>query len=274
MGEIDHRIVYLVVAIMIVVPLIRPLMLPVAVGEPTKAYHEAIASLPEGSVIIIQIMSGYAGFPEIRSGMVATAILCAQHNIKWVSYTFSQIGQFIMEEAVEDAKLEQYGAVYGEDYVMLGFVPGGGEAAEAAVAEDLWAVLPVDIYGTPLSELPMMQTIHSHEDIDFVLEHNDSGTSIEVMVRQWYTMYGVKCLINAATSSVPTTVAYYPSPIVGYLMGSRGGAELETMMAKPGWGLSLTDSMNLAGLSILGFIILGNASMIHERIFGSEEEED
>jgi len=72
------------------------------------------------------------------------------------------------------------------DYVILPYLTGE-ESALALIAENMWAT-GVDYQGTPLSEIPLMQTVKKLSDADLILM-GYSGTYGSYFQRQWVVRY-------------------------------------------------------------------------------------
>ena len=65
---------------------------------------------------------------------------------------------------------DDFGKKYCIDYVNLGFKTGA-EAVIKGIAADIRALYTVDLKGTPISDIPMMNDVINIEDFDFVLLH-------------------------------------------------------------------------------------------------------
>jgi hypothetical protein len=155
-----------------------------------------------------------------------------------------------------------YGKVYGEDYCILPYVPGD-EAGMVAWGENIRAVTPTDYYGTSLDDLSMFDNINTMVDIPYYVITGGNIPSYEGGIRQWVTPYGTQ-----AVGVISSTFRPYLSPYLdtgqlqGLLVGSRGGAEYELLIGRPGLGLALMDSLSIAITITLIALIVGNISEI------------
>lgn len=271
-GRIPRSVFGIVTFILVLVPLISPLGLPMPVPEPALRYYEVIDQMPAGSVILISSASSGMAYDEAKPQMKSTIdlIFTRSQDLKVVFYSLVPEQVPLMINDFNLANPEKYGAVYGEDYVYLGYI-AGEEAAEAALAANIWETVPVDYYGNPLSELPMMTDIHDHSDIDIYIIFHSSATDHERAIRQWNSAHGVRMLDATPSGTIPSLLPYYPEPLEGYLGGVTGAAGLELLIGIPGDGLRMTDMKNLGMLPMIALLILGNVSYYGMKYLGKKE---
>ena len=270
LGRIDYRVLYFLSVIMMLIPIIRPLGLPVKVSQPVIDFAKAIDELPEGAVVVWQQAGGGATYDEIRPAMVATLKTLFKHNVKIVAYGIYAEGPIILLDAIKRANPEAYGKKYGIDYVVFGFV-AGEESAQASFAADIWKTVHADYYGTPIDQIPLMKDVRNHEDVALIIDVYTSCYGIEWSVRQWYVTHGVPILAITMACCGPMTAPYYPKPVLGYLSGTEGAAELEIIEKIPGEGASISDAKNLGLIPLIIFIILGNIAYIASKVRGEEK---
>ena len=180
----------------------------------------------------------------------------------------------------EEVNPDDYGLVYGEDYVRLGWIPGY-ETALAGLLADLNGITGgKDFEGTPLSSLPMMDSITGAGS--FQLLGYSTSTNPDTFTRQWGVgvgqnnvavtlkdgseLPGALLIGNVGTASVPWLMPYIEAGVqTSYISGVRGGAEYEGLMGEEGLGVQ-----QMAGLSIGHFygvvlIIVTNAMYLNSR---------
>jgi hypothetical protein len=209
---------------------------------------------------------------EQESQFLATWKVLFQRDLKVVFYCPRQEGAVVLhEELTQIVVPENYGKVYGEDYVRLGF-NRLEEAGQAAFALDIRSVYKTDYLGTPIDDIPMMKDIHSHEDIDLMIWQHTAGETIDMGVRQWVATFNVPLIDICLSGGAPMVQPYYPTQVKGYLAGALGGTQLEIYANVPGPGVSMTDSTNLGILGMLIFVILGNASYWGKKLTQGEEQ--
>jgi len=248
--------------LLIIFPILSPLGLPIPIATPARLYYEEVKKLPEGSrVIFWQDCSG-SGWDEIKGGVVATLKMLFKQKVKvvFLSFAADAVSPTItaLKTLVDPAK---YGAVYGTDYVYLGYIPGE-EAAVAAAARDIQGLRTSDVYGTPISDLPLMTEVKDHSSFNMLITYFGDGTAMEKYVRQWQIPYPeVVQVWGTPAGNEPQCVPYMTSGAAkGYVSGPTGSAGLELLIGEPGLAAAITDIKNLASIPIIFLVVIGNIS--------------
>ena len=133
-----------------------------------------------------------------------------------------------MGERILHYAAKEYGAVYGKDYVYLGY-PVPMTAGIISFSTDIRTFMVKDYYGIPTKDIPLLEKIHNWNSIDTIV--TISGSS---MPRFWVTyantMYGKK--IATGTTAV-SAADFYPfiasHQMIGMMGGLRGAAEYEKL---------------------------------------------
>jgi hypothetical protein len=157
-------------------------------------------------------------------------------------------------------KLDDWGT-YGEDYVFLPY-SAGEEVAWAAFAADIHGFFAADAYGTPLSQIPILDDVRTMADVDLAIVRYGIFTWGEMFFRQWSAKYGVDTLAMAAFS---TLASFYGSKeegglVQGNLDLSRGWAEYEFLRKYPGEHFIILDVRNVTTTLTIAMVIVGNVS--------------
>ena len=262
-----RKIIYLLLAIVIAIPYLRPLGIPVATSKMTRDFYKTLNSLPEGSVVVLCIDVGLGSWIELGPATIAHVQHLFNLPLKILVTGGSTQLPVLWDYTIEKGKINFRDKKYGEDYVVLGFFTGG-EAGAAALADNLH-LTKTDQYGTPLEEIPIMKDLKTAADVDALVTIM-AGTQEEWYLRQWQAPYGTK--IGAILSAVVTALAmtYYVSgQLFGIINSLRGGAEYELLINKPGEGVIGTDMLSMSHLLLIGLIIFGNILMLYEKNRGS-----
>jgi hypothetical protein len=158
--------------------------------------------------------------------------------------------------------------VYDEDYLIVGFFPGG-EATAKQVASDVKSIVKSDIYGTPVENLKMMEDIDLVSDFDLIL---NQGECNPMVMYQWSNPYNVPTVMSCLVMALATNImpAYEAGIIQGVIAGLRGGAEYEFLANAPGIGLKGLDQLSMSHILILTLLLIGNLSYVIRR-YGGEE---
>lgn len=256
-----------IILFLIFIPLLNPLGLPISTNEWTRDAYEAVLSVPDDMVVVWEDNWSIGGLADSEPGHTALMRIMLKNNIKFVMVSLTPDTP-LLHTYITDRVLnypEADGKVYGVDWVQMGFLPGQ-EGALSLMAEDMHSAFSADYYGTPLSQLPLMDSVHDYNDIALVISGSSSQTWVEAPIRQWYTKYNVPVLSYTLSGGTVLSATYWPdNGIVGIIEGSRGGSELEFIGRVPGIGVAQSDAKTLAFLAVAAFIVLGNISYFGSR---------
>jgi hypothetical protein len=263
-----------IILLLIFIPLLNPLGLPISTNTWTVDAYDAILATPDDKVIIWEDNWSIGGLADSEPGHTALMRIMLENNIKFVMVSLTPDTP-LLHTYITDAVSkypESQGKVYGVDWVQMGFL-AGQEGALSLMAEDMHSAFASDYYGTPLSQLPLMDNVIDFNDIALVISGSSSQTWVEAPIRQWYTKYDVEVVSYTLSGGTVLSATYWPNNgIVGIIEGSRGGAELEFIGSVPGIGASQSDAKTLAFLATAGFIVLGNISYFGAKSAKEDEE--
>lgn len=251
-----------VILVLIFIPLMWPMGLPISTSKWTHNAVDALLAVPSDKIVVWEDNWGMGGLAEAEVGHTALWRILLKNDIRFVIVALGAdtplLDTYIADKVANTP--EGRGKVYGEDWAQMGFLPGG-EGALTLMAEDFHAAFGEDYYGTPLSQLPIMDDLHGYEDIALVISGSSSQTWIEAPIRQWYVKYDIPLVSYTLTGGTVLSATYWPdNGILGIIEGSRGGAELEFIGGVPGGGAAQSDAKTLAFLATAAFIVLGNIS--------------
>ena len=255
----QDRMIFLIYLLLIAIPMLRPLALPFPIEEPTRKAYELLEKVPKGGVIVLVSDEGFPSWAELGPGEIAVYRHAfrkvKQDGCKVIMLTCYEIaGMILGERALSYVDLT--GLKYGEDWVQLGFIPGY-EAVLAGMIKDLKSIAPVDKFGTPTKDIPMLKNINSIDDYDFL--YACTYTAMDVYIRQWgeaALARGVPIVINMLSGTVPLAMPYYRAgTLSAYLNSVIGGAGYEMLIGQPGMGVALLDAQSTAHLLAIGLII-------------------
>ena len=276
--NIDVRIIYLVLVVMVAIPLIKPMGLPIEISKETQMAYDAIEALPEGSIIIMDAAYSPSASTELGPANLAMARHCFSKNVRIIGFNSWELGGHYMKTYLDQAA-EDFGKVYGEDYICLGYKIPLGATIRAAI-NDTWAAWKADVNGTSFSQLPLMDEFRSiKEDCHMVVVYNSGSPG----AGNWVTYVGTPSLnpgprnpdgfvrtipINVACTSVEvpgSKTSLQAGIYTGLLAGGRGAAEYELLINYPDQGIASMDAQSMGHLAIIAFIILGNVGYIGSR---------
>lgn len=259
----DPRIVYLLLAVGISLPLLRPIGLPLGISPETRQVFDRIESLPEGAKVMLSYDYSAGGIPELDAGVRAMLFHLSKKNAKVVAVASTTEGPMYASETLK--VYESAGKKYGEDYVNLGYF-AGGESGLSALCRDIKQVFKKDFYGTNVESLGLMSTIGKVTDFDLVVSFNigpSEGATTPAWVRIVHNEYKVPLILYVVTVMGPANMPYLQSrQIDGLLSGLRSGAEYEQLIGKPGSAVAAMDAQSISHLIIIGLVILGNIALL------------
>lgn len=255
--EISPKIIYGVLLLALIVPLLKPMGLPLALMQGSKVLFDEINKVEPGQTVLMSM--DWAVEQSIE--LLPQAKIVAQHlfqrpDIKVVMVSFFQQGPLFAEQILKAIDLA--GKEYGKDYVNLGFIPGG-EAAMMGFARSPVTFIKTDFHDSPTADLEALKGITSAKDFNLVICTDSSVPGVTEWVRQVQVPYGVRMACLGATGSLTTAAPYVKSKQLFALMGGvRGAAEYEILMKKPGASAASMDAQSIAHIYILALIAVGN----------------
>jgi len=260
LGGVDRRVLYLLLAVALLVPLVKPFGLPISISGYTTKVYDRIEKLKPGDKVIMDFNYGVDSKPELESQAVSILKQLAKKNVRVIAVAFTPQGPMIADEVLKT--YARLGKVYGTDYCNLGYL-AGGETAMGAFIRDPLKACPVDFRNGQSKDLPIMQGVASGKDVQMLIYFTTSYTA------EWIRQAGplnVPIVGGVITVLGPAQEAFTQSgQLQGLLVGMRCGAEYELEMKEPGPAVAAMDAQSMGHLLFIVFIIFGNAAhLIHE----------
>jgi len=265
---IDRRIIFLLVALGVVLPLLHPLNLPVTVTPRVKAAYDAIDALPPGSKVLISMDYEPDIMAELLPMSVAVIRHCFRKHLQVIAMTLFPAGTGLGERAITLAARAE-GAVKNKDYAWLGY-KSGFQVVMIGIGENLRGMYPVDFYGTPLDSIPLLRRVNSYKQMAMVVNLSGSSATdywIQFAQGRFHAPLVVGCTAVMATD-------YYPyistRQIQGLIGGIKGAAEYERKIEPVGDARRGMDAQSLVHLIIVLLVIVGNAALFLSRRSGED----
>jgi len=257
--HVDRRILYLVLAVLVAIPLIWPFTLPLQVSPAVYSLYDHVESLKSGDVVLMSFDYSAGGAPDIHPQVEAIVRhLAKKDGVGLVTVGFFPDGPMFAEKVFWI--LEEAGKTYGEDFVNLGY-RAGGEGAIAMLASDVKAAFQTDFRGNDTSSLPLLQKVKSARDFSLIIEFAGGSPGPPEWIRQVQAVYRVPLAVGISTSMVPANMPFLESgQLISILSGLRGAAEYEVLLGEAGKGSAAMSSQTLGHLVIMVFLIVGNVS--------------
>lgn len=254
---LDRRWIYLLVAISVILPFILPVKLPIYVTPETQQLFDAVENLPDSSIVMLT----FDYYPSTIAETEPMSRVALHHlfrkNIRIVTVTTVPLGGPSMAEQVTREMAEQYGKVYGVDYVNLGY-KANYVAVLKGMGSSIEAIYPTDNLSTPLSELPLMNEVKNYDDIDFIYVVADNGI-VDYWISIVNALYGTPVGCGVTAVMAPKFYAFISAgQMTGLLGGMKGAAEYELLLGQPARATTGMDAQSLMHLLIIALVLLGN----------------
>jgi hypothetical protein len=269
LADIDRRIIFLVIAVAVVVPLLVPLGMRVKVTPQTKTIYDEVENLPAGSNVLVAFDYDPAAAPEVHPMALAFLRHCFIKKHKVIIMALWPQGAQLAVSAMGEIT-QEFDVEYGRDYVNLGYKPGG-DIVIKSLGASFPEVFPKDMAGAPTAELPIMAEVRNLKDIDLVMDLSAGDPGIPGWVRVANALYQRRVAGGCTAVSAPQFFPYLQTgQLIGLLGGLKGAAEYEAVTDYAGKASSRMDSQSIAHVVIILFILFANVSYFILRKQGDE----
>jgi len=271
LGNTDRRVIFILMALAVVLPLALRMNLPILIDEgPSKDHYDFVEALPEGSRVLLSFDYDPSTMPELQPMAVALCQQLMTKNIKIVSMALWPMGVSLGNEALT-AISDSLGREEYVDWVNLGYKTGGGVLI-VRMGSDIHSVFPTDYNGYPIADMPIMDGINKLGDFDMIISLSAGDPGIPAWVMMAGDRYNIPIGGGCTAVSSPQFYPYLDTgQMVGFLGGLKGAADYETMVraelddAPPGTATPGMAAQSVAHLVIMLFIIIGNIAYLSEK---------
>jgi hypothetical protein len=256
----------------VTVPFFVKFRLPVAVSPPTRALYDAIDNLPENSFVLFG--PDYSGGTRGENGAQTEALLrhlmimWHKKKVRFGILAFDPQGKTLAQTIAlglqEEYNKQGYDIKEGVNWVNFGYRVDQQNFVRAMV-KDVPGTLAKDIHDAPLATLPVMKGIQTAKDISMILDVNPT-INYTIYIQFMQGPYKIPMGLAPTAVMAPEAFNYLDSgQIVGMLQGLQGAVEYEQMLNTFGRATRASNSLSVAHLLLIGFIVLGNIAMLLER---------
>jgi len=275
---INRKIIYLVLAIVIVIPLIFPSPQKVRVMAPVEKLFNAVDTIHEDKALIINFEYDPQSQPEVEPMGLAVLRHAFKRRIKVLVMSLyvqplglakSALDQVVGEINAE-SKSNPDSIIYGRDFVFLGWQPGF-YIPILGMGESITNVYKTDYYGNKTDTLTLMKQTKNYNNVELLVSLAVSDIPI-YWVAYAQNRFGLQVGAGVTAVSAGDFYPYYQSgQFTGLMVGMKGGAEYEELLAtrlnihkrrKAGETLS---SITFAHLTIILLIVIGNVGFFIKR---------
>jgi len=262
LSKYDRQIIFLVVLILTFMPAFYPIGLPLPQYFLTNKVYDAINSLKPGDLVLISF--DFAPGVWVELGIAMKDIM--QHlfikRARVVIIAFDPNGPALAHRVLNEIDLK--GAVYGKDYVVLGYIPGL-EAGMAAFVSNP-KMFTVDYYGNPTADMPIMNAFNTIGDFKMYI------FACYTWVDPWMRQFSGKIDIIIGVLSadiVPQVMPYINTgQLYSLIRGSRGAAEYEQLLGIKGEATAFMDAASLTVSLGVILTIVANYGYLKKKLGG------
>ncbi len=257
MLKIDRRIIFAVIGLCTLLPLLYPVGLPIKVSPEVRGVYDYIESLPPGSVFLLSMDFDPASKPELYPQSIAILRHAFRKNLRVIVMTLWVTGTGLADQVISQIAQET-GKVNGRDYVFLGWSPGAGSVI-INMGQDLYTTFPVDYYGKPTKELPVLEGVQNLRDVNYAVSLAAGNPGVEA----WYVFGKDKYKFELGGGCTGVIApGLYPllrsGQINGLIGGLRGAAEYESLIGQKGRAVAGMDAQSATHFAIIVLVILCN----------------
>ncbi len=271
LDSLDRRYIFLIIAIVVILPLIFPLGLPVEPTNLTIDAFDAIDNIPKDEKVLVSFDYGPSTKPEIHPMAIAILRHLFTNGNRVIITCLWPDGLFMSREALEQVADGEFGLEYGVDYVNLGYRPGN-EAVIKGITKSFPANFTVDSRAININEIPLMNGVQSLKDIGFIFSLSAGYPGSKEWVQYASDPLKIKTSTGVTSIQVNEILPFVKSgQLQGIIAGMPGAAEYEQLLVKNkihptiGKAGKSMDAQSIAHLVIVLFIIVGNISYFAKR---------
>lgn len=259
-NNLDRRWIYLLAWVFVLFPLLNPLGLPIPISQDARTWYDYVENeINDGDVVLFTPMYGVSGMPELFPMTVATMKHLMTKDVQIIVVSFWTEGPLVFNTLLTQVDPTDYGYVYGEDWIRLGYVPGS-ETAMGSFGANIHNTVTADyVEGRSLSSFPIMENVRTGEDIDVIVSFETGTPGTSEWMRQFNAPFGTPQITGCIGVSVSGMIPYLQSGQLQALMpGLTVSAEYEILLDKPGLAVAGVDAVSTSHVYVTLLVILGN----------------
>ncbi len=271
LSTLDRRIIYLILALVVMLPLIIPSVQKVRVMTPVNKLFDAVDAIPDDQILMIDFDYDPQTLPEMEPMGIAVLRHAFHQRIR-VAVLSLYVQPLGLAKKALDQVTEEFNSrstsradsiIYGQDYVFLGWQPPP-IVPLLGMGSSITNVYTRDYYGYRTDSLPMMATVKNFNDVG-ILVSLSGATAPLWWVAYSQTRFGVAVGAGITAVSASEFYQYYQTgQFSGLMIGMKGAAEyeelVETKLMLKGRrkASEALGSLTAAHLTMIAFIIIGN----------------
>ena len=263
LSSVDSRILYLLLALAVALPLVIKPKTNIRVSEPVRSAFEAVDRLAPGSVIMISIDFDPSSAPEVQPMLIAVLRHAFRKDLKVIVTGQLALGLPLAEIALNQVAPEM-NKVYGRDYVNIGYRPGGS-AMMVGIGREIRDYFRTDYKGVPIDSFEFMRKVHNYKDVGLLvsLAH---GAVADAWIQFVGGRYNQDIIVGCTGVNAPNLYQYlHAGQIKGIIGGLQGASEYEALIARPGQATLGMPAQSWGHALIILLLIIGNVGFLLSR---------
>jgi hypothetical protein len=273
--DFDRRWIFLAMGLVVVGLYASRIAADLPRSPYVDSFYETIEKLPPRSVVLLSADFDPASAAELLPMYTGVIHHLLSRDLRIVNVaTWPAAPPYISSSFGRIAP--QYDAVYGEDWVELGFLPGD-DVAMGNIGQSLQTAFPRESRDNrPYSSVPLLRDVQdSMRGISLLITMSAGYPGILEWIAQVGGRYDVPIMSGTTAVQTPDIFAFYPNQVRGFLGAATGATqylqlvdaviprdeireakeENQRRMLVQSWGHML----------IIGLIVLGNAMYFASR---------
>ena len=246
--------------VLMLIPIAIPLGSKFKINDSTIEVFEYIEDLPDGSIIISGGAGNYAFMYETSAAFISFLTQIKDNNMKLIIFPLHADSLMFEPWAISVSGFDQENE-YGENWVVLNFIPGGAAITLPAFCADIRNLVATDLYGTPIDDLPIFDNVNNAEDFDLWV---DCGANSMCNLVRYVAPQDVPIIGFVHSDYYPMFQSFVAAGQVDALTnGIRGGAEYELLVGKTAWNLGTItmDAYQFLSVFVVVLVLLMNVSI-------------
>jgi hypothetical protein len=261
--RLDRRWIFLMVGLLTLGPLLRPIGLPLRVSQPVRQFHDAVAALPNGCIVLLSCDYDPGGKPEMVPMTRTVLRQLFEKRCRVVVTCLWPGGSGLVDETIESLASEWRASghelVYGRDYVDLGY-KAGNEAVMVLMGKGIGNAFPQDQRANATASLPLMREVRDYSSFAMLVNISAGYPGTKEWVQQVNSRFHLPMVSGCTAVSTPEYFPYLQSgQLRGLLGGMSGAAEYEKLRGESGSATRGMDAQSLSHVFVALCIVLGNA---------------
>lgn len=266
--SMDRRIIFAAVALAVIGSLLVEFSLPVPATPPVQKIFDKIESLPPGAHFLLSFDYDPSSKEELQPMALALLHHCFQRGVKVIGMTHNPGGTGLAEQALNSIA-SIYQRKYKEDYVFLGYKPGGASLV-INMGEDLHTAFLKDFYGNDTTTLPALQGVDSLRDIDYLVDLA-AGVTIETWIAFGREKYQFEMGAGCTAVIGPEMYPFLDSrQINGLMAGLKGAAEYEVLVEHKAQAFEGMRPQSVTHCLVILFVLFGNIAFFASGSFRTQ----